>query len=102
MFAVADPGFPVGDADLIGGANSQSSYVSKNLYVKIKESGPLGGHIPPGSANGLYHCIQWETVEQVKVYLSILCLVELTPYIFLWMFDCVWLYQNKIIFDFIL
>ena len=47
--AVADPGFPVG-----GGANSRGNYVSKKLYVKRKESGPLGGHAPaapPGSAN---------------------------------------------------
>ena len=29
--------------DLVGGANSRGGYVSKNLYVKTKESGPLGG-----------------------------------------------------------
>ena len=48
--AVADPGFPV------GGANSRGGYVSKNLYVKTKESGPLGGGAlatPPGSTNAL-------------------------------------------------
>ena len=33
---MADPGFPV------GGANSRGGYVLKNLYVKTKESGPLG------------------------------------------------------------
>ena len=46
--------FPWGGANLVGGANSQGSYVSKNLYVKTKESGPLGGRAPaapPGSAN---------------------------------------------------
>ena len=37
--AATGPGFPVGG----GGANSQGGYVSKNLYVKSKESGPLGG-----------------------------------------------------------
>ena len=35
-----------------GGANSRGGYVSKYLYVKTKESGPVGGHVPvapPGS-----------------------------------------------------
>ena len=42
---VAEPGFPLGGgADLVGwGANSRGGYVSKNLYVKTKESGPVGG-----------------------------------------------------------
>ena len=42
---MADPGFPVGgDVDLVGGGvDSQDGYVSKNLYVETKESGPLGG-----------------------------------------------------------
>ena len=42
---MADPGFPVGGGvDLIGGGvDSQGSYVSKILYVKTKELGPLGG-----------------------------------------------------------
>ena len=53
--AVADPGFPVGGvADLVGGgANSRGGYFLKNLYVKTKEFGPLGGRMlaaPPGSA----------------------------------------------------
>ena len=38
---MADPGFPVGGADLVGGANSQGGCF-KNLYVKMKESGSLG------------------------------------------------------------
>ena len=42
-YSVVDPGFPVGGANLIGGANSWGSYVSKKLYVETKESGPLGG-----------------------------------------------------------
>ena len=36
-----------------GGANSRGGYVSKIFYVKMKESGPLGGRAPaapPGSA----------------------------------------------------
>ena len=33
-----------GGADLVGGgANSRGGYILKNLYVKTKESGPLGG-----------------------------------------------------------
>ena len=40
---VADPGFPVGGGG--GSANSRGSYVSKSLYVKMKESGPLGGRV---------------------------------------------------------
>ena len=36
---VADPGFPLGG----GGANSRGGYILKNLYVKTKESGPVGG-----------------------------------------------------------
>ena len=41
--AVADPEFPIGGVDLMGGVDSRGGYVSKILYVKIKESGPLGG-----------------------------------------------------------
>ena len=48
--AVADPGFPVGGGTNLvgGGANSRCAYVSKNLYVKMKEFRPLGGRrMPP-------------------------------------------------------
>ena len=42
--SVADSGFPVGGGvDLVGGVDFGGSYVSKNLYVKTKEPGPLGG-----------------------------------------------------------
>ena len=42
--AVADPGFPVGGLEpRKGGMDSRGGYVSKILYVKTKESGPLGG-----------------------------------------------------------
>ena len=42
--SVADPGFPVGGSrPRRGGTNSRGGYVSKNLYVKTKEAGPLGG-----------------------------------------------------------
>ena len=44
--------FPLG-----GGANSQGSYVSKNLYVKIKESGPLWGGARAGGAPWIRQCI---------------------------------------------
>ena len=45
--------------DLVGGGvDSQGGYVSKILYVKMKELGPLGGaragHAPPRSANAEY------------------------------------------------
>ena len=42
---MADPGFPVGGGvDLVGGGvHSRGGYISKILYVKIKESRPLGG-----------------------------------------------------------
>ena len=45
-----------GDVDLIGGAvDLRGGYVSKMLHVKMKESGPVGGHalgMPPRSTNG--------------------------------------------------
>ena len=45
-----------GGVDLVGGGvHSRGGYVSKILYVKMKELGPLGGahagHAPPTSAN---------------------------------------------------
>ena len=43
---VADPWIPVGGVDLVGGADSWGSYVSKILYVETKESGPLRGLAP--------------------------------------------------------
>ena len=44
---MADPGYPVGGVDLVrGGVDSRGSYVSKILYVKTKESGPIGGRAP--------------------------------------------------------
>ena len=49
---MADPGFPVRG----GGVDSRGGYVSKILYVKMKEFGPLGGRVPgmppSRSANG--------------------------------------------------
>ena len=38
--SVADPGFPVE-----GGVDPRGGYISKILYVKTKESGPLGGGV---------------------------------------------------------
>ena len=44
---VADPGFPVGGGvDFVGGVDSRGGYVSKILYVKTKELGPLWGGVP--------------------------------------------------------
>ena len=49
---VADPGFPVGGRGPRrgGGVDSRGGYDSKILYVKTKESGPLGG-VRRASAN---------------------------------------------------
>ena len=47
--------FHRGGVDLIGGMVSRGGYVLKILYVKTKESEPLGGMPgarPPRSANG--------------------------------------------------
>ena len=45
MYSVADPGFPVGmgRGPRRGGMDSRGGYISKIMYVKMKESGPLGG-----------------------------------------------------------
>ena len=65
VLPVADPGFPVGGGvDLVGGGvDSRGSYVSKILYVKMKELGPLGGARagrapldPPMTTFGLCSC----------------------------------------------
>ena len=41
---MADSGFPiVGRRIRRGDADSRGGYVSKNLYVEMKESGPFGG-----------------------------------------------------------
>ena len=46
-WTVADPGFPVGGVDLVGGGlDSRGGCVPKMLYVKTKESAPLGAHSP--------------------------------------------------------
>ena len=51
--------FPWGGVDLVGGGvDSRGGYVSKILYVKTKELGPLGGRAPgappPRSANAYF------------------------------------------------
>ena len=54
---VADRGFPVGGAPTSwGGTDSQGGYISKNLYVKMKESGPLGVHA--GSTPRIRQCLR--------------------------------------------
>ena len=37
---MADPGFPVGGAHLVGGVDSRGGYVSKNLYVEMRGTLP--------------------------------------------------------------
>ena len=45
--SVADPGFPLGGrGPRRGGVDSRGGYVSKILYVKMKEFGPKGGRAP--------------------------------------------------------
>ena len=58
--AAADRGFPVGG----GGANSRGGSVSKNLYVKTKESGPLGG-CAPAAPPWIRH---WCVFENCNIY----------------------------------
>ena len=61
---MADPGFPVGGGgvDLVGGGvDSRGGYVSKILYVKTKELGPLGEgarRAPPPDPPMLKH-VHW-------------------------------------------
>ena len=46
----------MGGMDLVGGMDSRGSYVSKILYVEMKESEPLGGRAlgtPQRSANDI-------------------------------------------------
>ena len=48
--AVADPGFPVGGrGPRRGGVDPRGGYITKILYVKTKESGPVGGGRAPGT-----------------------------------------------------
>ena len=59
---MADPGFPTGERRPRrgGGVDSRGGYVSKILYVKTKESGPLGGRAPgtpPRSVNVIHHAM---------------------------------------------
>ena len=54
--AVADPGFPVGGHQPVGGGtNLQRVHFLGKTYVKMKEIDPVGGGRaaapPPGSAN---------------------------------------------------
>ena len=47
QLTMTDPGFPEGGhRPRRGGVDSRGSYVLKILYVKTKESGPLGEHAP--------------------------------------------------------
>ena len=76
---MADPGFPVGGGmDLVGGSvDSRGSYVSKILYVKTKELGPLGGvragRIPPRSANAVINFYEWGTTLYGSFTMVLLC-----------------------------
>ena len=70
LHSVADPGFPVGGTwTSQGDVDSRSGYVSKILYVKTKESGPLGGvrrARPPRSANDIHLILTWKILKVQK------------------------------------
>ena len=68
---VADPGFPVGGRrPHRGGTNSRGGYVLKNLYVKMKESGPVGGHAP--AAPPLDPPLYTESIQQLLILKEVL------------------------------
>ena len=59
---MGDPGFPIGGAEPLGGANLQRGHFSAKMYAKTKELDPVGGgggtcrRHPPRSANDyLFH-----------------------------------------------
>ena len=59
IFAVVDPGFPVGGApDPMKGANLRNDDFLAETYVKMKELGPIWRGavpvVPPGSATDLF------------------------------------------------
>ena len=61
--------------DLVAGVDSRDGYVSKILYVKTKESGPLGGRArrtPPRSANDWYYSLR------LKIKIYIICVITHT------------------------
>ena len=45
--AVADPGFPMGSVDPLGGRGPRHRHFSVKMYVKMKELGPVGGGVRP-------------------------------------------------------
>ena len=46
-FTVADPGFPVGGVDPLEGAvDLRCGCFLAKMYAKMKELGPVGGHVP--------------------------------------------------------
>ena len=67
VIPVADPGFP------IGGMDSQGSYISKILYVKTKESGPLGTCVPGMPPTSTNASIQSLCNRKTKYHLCRLC-----------------------------
>ena len=57
---------------VVGGVDSRGGYVSKILYVKTKELGPLGGRAPldPPMVMGvskLFCCIPWKAGVSPKM-----------------------------------
>ena len=57
MYAVADPGFPVGGVGPLGGMDLRHGCFLAKMYAKMKELGPIRGRVPgmpPSSANGMH------------------------------------------------
>ena len=72
-YPVADPGFPVGGVDLVGGGggvvDSRGGYISKILCVKMKESGPLWGRAPgrsldPSKISTMQACLKVKITQK--------------------------------------
>ena len=64
MMAVADPGFPVGGVDPLGGHGPRHGCLLPKMYAKTKELGPVGGVCrarPARSANG------WHRTDNLKL-----------------------------------
>ena len=68
QYAVADPGFPVGGRrPRRGDVDPRGGYVTKILYVKMKESGPVVGGVrrarPP--LNPPMICVQCNSISVI-------------------------------------
>ena len=80
---MADPGFPVGGTDLVGGCQIPRWLHFENFVCQNKRIWTLRGHalaVPPGSANGIY----FKKSNAIKLFL---CLVF---FILQWQITILW------------